>query len=43
VLDRFLPHVASMAHLGGLFFGFLIGLLLPPKKKQSLDASMPNS
>jgi membrane associated rhomboid family serine protease len=32
VLDRFMPHVASMAHLGGLVFGFLIGLLLQPKQ-----------
>lgn len=28
VLDQFMPHVASMAHLGGLVFGFLIGLLM---------------
>ncbi len=38
VLDHFLPHVASMAHLGGLFFGFLIGLLLQPKQKSKLPA-----
>lgn len=36
VLDHFLPHVASMAHLGGLFFGFIIGILLKPKQKAKL-------
>ncbi|MCC7527195.1 MAG: rhomboid family intramembrane serine protease [Candidatus Melainabacteria bacterium] len=36
VLDHFLPHVASMAHLGGLVFGFLIGILLQPQKKNQL-------
>ncbi len=36
VLDHFLPHVASMAHLGGLVFGFLIGLLLQPLQKTKI-------
>ena len=37
VLDHFLPHVASMAHLGGLVFGFLIGILLQPQRKTKLS------
>lgn len=40
VLDRFMPHVASMAHLGGLVFGFLLGLLMQPKKSANLNATV---
>lgn len=40
VLDHFLPHVASMAHLGGLVFGFLIGMLLQPQKKDKLAVAI---
>jgi membrane associated rhomboid family serine protease len=40
VLDGFLPHVASMAHLGGLVFGFLLGLLLQPKKRTDLKVAV---
>ncbi|MBX9951964.1 MAG: rhomboid family intramembrane serine protease [Candidatus Obscuribacterales bacterium] len=38
-LDQYMPHVASMAHLGGLVFGFLIGLLIQPKKRESLSVA----
>ncbi|HIA54486.1 MAG TPA: rhomboid family intramembrane serine protease [Candidatus Melainabacteria bacterium] len=37
VLDQYVPHVASMAHLGGLVFGFLLGLLLQPRKQAKLN------
>lgn len=37
VLDHYMPHVASMAHLGGLVFGFLLGLLLQPRKQAKLN------
>lgn len=32
ILDQFVPHVAAMAHLGGLIAGFLLGLLLGVSK-----------
>lgn len=38
VLDNFIPHVASMAHLGGLVSGFLIGVFLPSQKVANEDA-----
>lgn len=40
VLDHFMPHVASMAHLGGLVFGFLIGVLLQPKKLEQFKVAV---
>ncbi|PZM81306.1 MAG: hypothetical protein DKT66_19005 [Candidatus Melainabacteria bacterium] len=40
VLDHYMPHVAAMAHLGGLVFGFLIGLLLQPKPQKKLNVAM---
>ncbi|MBC7997859.1 MAG: rhomboid family intramembrane serine protease [Leptolyngbya sp.] len=32
VLDQFVPHVAAMAHLGGLIAGFILGLILGVRK-----------
>lgn len=32
VIDQILPHVAAYAHAGGLFCGFLLGLVLPLRK-----------
>ena len=40
VLDQIIPHVAWMAHLGGLVFGFLIGILLQPKKATDLKVAI---
>lgn len=40
VLDQYVPHVASMAHLGGLVFGFLIGVLLQPRKQTKFSVAM---
>jgi len=43
VLDQFVPHVASMAHLGGLVSGFLIGILLQPKKQARFNIAALDS